>query len=327
MTDKTNVYFAENFISLCLFTHIVKDNFGRETTSIRVSVTQKCNLNCFYCHREGENSSKEEMTPEEIEGIVKIAKKLGIYKIKLTGGEPLLRNDIIEITNRVSKYMQDISMTTNGVLLEEFAKDLKKNGLKRVNISFDTLNKDNYKRITNKNYLKNVIFSIEEAKKIGLSPIKLNMVVMKDINENEIYDLIKFSSKNSLILQLIELENVENSNLKFYEKYHYELKNIEKELKNKAVKILNRSMQNRKKYFIPNGNNFAEVEVIRGMHNTLFCKNCKRIRITTDGKIKPCLLRNDNLVDILSLIRNGKDEKMLIDIFKKAILLREPYWR
>lgn len=305
----------------------MKDNYNRDTKNIRISVTQKCNLNCFYCHKEGENSSNHEMTLDEIETIVKIAKKLGIYKIKITGGEPLLRNDIVDITKKVSKYMKDVSMTTNGVKLYEFANDLKKNGLNRVNISFDTLNKNIYKRITRKDNLTKVISGIHEAINCGLYPIKLNMVIMKEINENEIKDLIKFSSKNSVILQLIELEKVENGKLNFYEEYHVNLTNIEKELKNKSIEIKERNMHRRKKYFIPNGNNVAEVEVVRGMHNTEFCKNCTRIRVTADGKIKPCLLRNDNLVDILSLIRNGASEKILIDTFKKAILLRYPYWR
>ncbi len=92
----------------------MKDNYNREITNIRISVTQKCNLDCFYCHKEGENSTKYEMTVDEIETITKIAKKLGIYKIKLTGGEPLVRDDIIDITKRVSKYMKEVSMTTNG---------------------------------------------------------------------------------------------------------------------------------------------------------------------------------------------------------------------
>ena len=267
------------------------------------------------------------MTPDEIEKIVEIAKKLGIYKIKITGGEPLVRNDIIEITKRVSKYMQDVSMTTNGVLLEDYANDLSKNGLNRVNISFDTLDFKNYNKITNKDHFSKILSGIREAKKNRLSPVKLNTVIMKGINENEIKDLIKFSSKNSVILQLIELERVENGSLKFFDRYHVDLKDIEKDIKNKAVKIKQRNMHRRKKYFIPNGNNCAEVEIVRGMHNTEFCRNCTRIRVTADGKIKPCLLRNNNLVDILSLIRKGTSEDLLIDAFKKAILLREPYWR
>jgi len=277
------------------------DRFARPVTNLRISLTQDCNFRCFFCHREGQRFlAKNEMTPEEIERIVRIASRLGIRKVKLTGGEPTVREDIIEIVRRIKPYVIDLSMTTNGSKLKELARPLARAGLDRVNVSLHSLKPEVYKRITGVDMLDVVLEGIEEAVKY-LSPVKLNMTVMRGLNEDEIWDMVEFAARTGTVLQLIELEAPrEMTETAFFRKYFYPLKPVERELERKAVEIRERRMHRRRKYFIPTDYGMAEVEVVRAMHNTIFCANCTRLRVTSDGKFKTCLLRNDDLIDFLS---------------------------
>lgn len=310
--------------------YIVLDRFGRPVKSIRVSVTEDCNLRCFYCHREGEwHKHRSEMSPEEIERILKIARELDIRKVKFTGGEPLMRNDIVEIISRSAPLMdRDVSLTTNGTLLRKYAEDLKDAGLMRVNISLDTLNPEKYKRITGMDMLKDTIDGIRAAKEVGLEPIKLNMVLLRGINDDEIENLIKFSAETGTILQVIELEvPIEKERTEFFRKYHVNPKFLEEHLEKIADEVHYNELHRRRRYRFRFDSHIAEVEIVRPMHNSEFCRYCTRIRLTSDGKLKPCLLRDDNLVDILTPIRNGADDAKLLSLFKEAILRREPYFK
>ncbi len=304
------------------------DRFGRPVTNLRISLTQKCNFRCFFCHREGQHfSSTNEMTPEEIERLVRIASRFGIRKVKLTGGEPTVREDILEIVRRIKPYVIDLSMTTNGSRLKELAKPLAKAGLDRVNVSLHSLKPDVYRRITGVDMLETVLEGIEEAVKY-LSPVKLNMTVMRGLNDGEIWDMVEFAARTGTILQLIELEAPrEMTETGFFRKYFYPLKPIEEELEKRAVEIRERRMHRRRKYFIPTDYGIAEVEVVRAMHNTVFCANCTRLRVTSDGKFKTCLLRKDDLIDFLTAMRNGASDEEIAEILHQAVLMREPYWR
>ncbi len=304
---------------------MLRDPYGRPLESIRISVTQKCNLNCFYCHREGEGPSQRgEMTPEEIQKIVEIAASFGLGKVKLTGGEPLLRRDILEIITRIHETpgIEEVSMTTNGTLLAEYAYSLKKAGLARVNVSLDTLMTERYKQITSVDSLRSVTFGIAKAKEAGLHPVKVNMVLLKGLNEHEVPEMIDFARENDVILQIIELESPNES--EWYRRYHASLDAVEHLLESMAESITIRKMHHRKKYHLRGG---GEVEVVKPMHNTEFCRHCNRIRVTSDGKLKPCLFRNDNLVDILEPIRRGESEETLKKIFLEAVKRREPYFK
>ncbi|ADT83906.1 GTP 3',8-cyclase MoaA [Thermococcus barophilus] len=305
---------------------VLVDRFGRPVTNLRISVTEECNLSCFYCHREGQMKGKRQMTPQEIERIVKVASNLGIKKVKLTGGEPTIRSDIVEIVKRIRPYVVDLSMTTNGTVMHRLAEELRAAGLDRVNISLDTLDREKYKKITGFDVLPWVLKGIEKSVKL-FKLVKLNMVVMRDLNHEEIWDMINYAAKIGAVLQLIEIEVPrEMTESWFFKRYFYPLKPLEDEFSKKAVEIRERRMHRRKKYFIPTENGIAEVEVVRSMHNTVFCANCTRIRLTSDGYLKTCLLRRDDLVDILTPIRNGATDEELIEIFKQAIMLRRPYW-
>lgn len=302
----------------------VKDKFERPIISLRITLTNRCNVNCVYCHHDGMVSSKQEMTADELYTICKIAKNLGVKKIRLSGGEPLIRKDIVEIVEKISSLgFKDISMTTNGTLLEKYAQGLKDAGLDRVNVSLDTLNRETYEFITHKDYLESAKSGILKAVEVGLYPVKINMVIMKDINQNEVKDMFKFCKENNMVLQLIELIESENcDDDKFSAEYHYKLDMIEERLSDIADEVHERKfMQGRKKYYIDGG----EIEVVKPVDNSTFCANCSRLRITPDGKIKPCLLRNDNLVELISHVRNGESEERLEEIFIDGINNREPF--
>jgi cyclic pyranopterin phosphate synthase len=303
------------------------DNCGRPLLNLRVSITQRCNNRCAYCHKEGEvqraNRSAELMSVEEIVRISKIAIGLGISRIKLTGGEPLMRKDLPEIVAGIAAVpgLRDLSLTTNGLLLGGgMAKRLRDCGLKRVNISLPSLNPETYHKLTG-GKLMAALEGVKTAIEADFSPVKLNTVVLNDVNVGDVPDLIDYAGRNGVVLQLIELDPV-NVGDKYYNEHHRSLDEQETMLREKAVTIEKRPfMHNRLIYHLPN----AIVEVVKPIENTDFCMHCTRMRVTSDGKLKPCLMRNDNLTDILTPIREGVSDEELKDLFVKANLLREPY--
>lgn len=306
---------------------MIRDNYGRPTLNLRISLTQRCNLKCVYCHREGQTPATTfsiEMTPDEIIRLTRLALSLGISRVKLTGGEPLLRPDILQIVKGIGELrgLRDLSMTTNGQFLAAKAEALHKNGLKRVNVNLPTLDSKTYQALNGGN-LKDVIEGIRAAVNAGLHPVKLNMLILQGVNDGEIPRMIRFARESGTILQLIELEpvNVEPS---FYLHYHEPLNAMEADLEARALRVETRGdMQNRRVYFLPE----AKVEAIRPTENTEFCSHCTRLRLTSDGKLKPCLMRNDNLIDILTPLREGADDKTLTHLFMEAIKRREPYYK
>ena len=305
-------------------TLMIYDNCGRPVLNLRISVTQKCDKHCPYCHREGESNPSTVMSVEEIIRIIKIAISLDISRVKLTGGEPLLRKEILEIVRSIAglQGISDLSMTTNGTHLKGLAKDLKKAGLNRVNVSLPTLDPDIYHDLMGGD-LKDALEGIRAAVEAGFHPVKLNMLVIKNVNDSEIEKMIRYAEQTRTILQLIELEPL-NLSKTYYERYHLDLDEIEQKLKMSAVETrIRKHMQNRRVNTLPKG----KVEVIRPTENTEFCASCTRIRVTSDGKVKPCLMRKDNLVDLLAPLRNGASEEKLKELFLEAVKKREPYYK
>jgi len=262
------------------------------------------------------------MTSEEIIRIARIAVDLGISRIKLTGGEPLVRIDVAGIVEGIGSLhgLTDLSMTTNGTLLAPLAVKLHANGLKRINISLPTLNAEEYKKLTG-GRITDALEGIRVAVKSGYSPVKLNMLVLKGINEDYVSRMIEFAEETHAVLQLIELEPI-NVSEKYYYQRHKTLDEYEKQLEKEAERVATRRyMHNRRVYYLPR----ATVEVVRPIENTEFCLNCTRLRVTSDGKLKPCLMRNDNLTDILTPIRNGTTDRELTRLFTRANQERRPY--
>lgn len=289
------------------------DEFGRKITNLRISVTSRCNLNCFYCHREG-YLGFEELSPDEIAEIAEAFRSLGVRKVKITGGEPLVRKDIVEIVEKLPEF-EEISMTTNGQLLDKYAYELKDAGLDRVNVSLDTLDAQKYSIMTRGGKLERVIGGIESAVDAGLTPVKINMVLINGFNLDEINEMIEFVRvfRGKAILQLIELVS-----LNYNGEGHFDVFELVKKFEKNAKEVRTRSMQKRKQFVFDD----FTVELVKPVDNSEFCMACNRIRVTADGKIKPCLMRNDNLVDVRGL----KGER-LIKAIREAVMRREPYYR
>ena len=270
---------------------------------LRISVTQRCNIQCFYCHHEGQEQISYEMTPDEIYTRVSDMAELGIEYVKITGGEPLLRKDILDIISKIRSIpeIKEISMTTNGFLLKELAFDLKKAGLDRINVGCDALYSNELPKS-----MDIILPSIQQALLAGLQPIKVNMVVLKGLNDHEIPSMIEHASQVGFILQLIEL--IPNDDPSF-DQYHLSLDALEKELKKKADRVVVRNLQSRKQFHLGK----VIIEIV-GPTQSGFCQGCKKIRITSDGMIKPCLMRSDNLIPYTG-----------IESIKQALQLKSPY--
>ena len=306
----------------------MKDNCNREIKHIRFSVTSKCNLDCLYCDREGFIPKTTELSVNEITQLCRIlAQVLKVTKIKFTGGEPLLREEIVEIIRNVSdlQLYKDISMTTNGVFLIEKAQSLYDAGLNRINVSLGTLKPDIYKKIYGSDSLETVLKGLMIAKEVGLTPIKLNYVVLKGINDQEVDDLINFCAENKFILQLIELHKVSRSISQdngFYEKYYFDVTPLLEEFERKAIDIeIRGNMQNRKVFTLPNS---AKVETITPGHE--FCMGCTKLRVGCDGNLFGCLFRSDLGTNIKEALKNNHSLSMYEKIVKQVVDTREPYY-
>ena len=302
---------------------LLMDPYGRVVNSLRISVTQRCNFDCFFCHREGEHGPNGEMTPEEIGEIVSVAAGLGVNKVKITGGEPLERPDIVDIVKRVAPHVSEVSMTTNASGLDVKAGALKAAGLRRVNVSLHSLRPDIFKKITGCEYVDEVENGVKAAVRVGLTPVKLNVVVIKGLNSDEIPDIIEFSKEVGAVVQLIEYQPLERG-AEGFDEHHFDLKPLEERLAAEAVSVVERDIHRRKQYRLKGG---ALVEVVRPMHNTTFCRYCTRLRVTSDGRLKPCLMRDDNLIELVSHIRKGEPREALVGAFREATSRRAPYWR
>lgn len=290
------------------------DAYGRTIKSLRLSLTNRCNLRCIYCHREGDTRHiKKEMAVETVVNIVRAAQVYSVNKVKFSGGEPLMRDDFEEIIKALPD-LKDVSATTNGTFLQERAQSLADSGLDRLNISLPTLSPEIYRKITGGD-LSRVLAGIDAAVECGLTPVKLNMVLLKGINDKEIGHMMDFirGFDGKVILQLIEL-------MDFRKTAHYKvnINEVEDFLESKASDIRERAMHRRKKYYIDG----IEVELVRPIDNSHFCANCTRLRVTSDGKIKPCLLRNDNLIDA-----GNREPGEIAELLKIAVDKREPFYK
>ncbi|MCK5627035.1 MAG: GTP 3',8-cyclase MoaA [Candidatus Bathyarchaeia archaeon] len=301
------------------------DKYGRPIVNFRISLTQECDLACFYCHREGQehSHSNDLMTSDEIVKIVKIGTEFGINKVKLTGGEPLTRKDLSEIVHRLSSLSQidEISLVTNARQLSlDRAVELRLSGLNRINVNLPSVNKDTYKKIVGKD-LEPALAGINSAMEAKINPVKLNMVLLKGLNSDDVKPMMHFAEDSGGILQIIELEPLKKAE-EFYKQYHYPLDDLEKEFSAKASDVrVRKSMQNRKVYTLGN----LKVEIVKPVENSDFCMHCTKLRLTSHGKLKPCLM-NQETIDVLTSIRRGDPPEVVQGLFRKAISHRKPYY-
>lgn len=260
------------------------DPEGRPVSHLRMSVTQKCNLRCAYCHHEGEETPGEEMPLDTALAILRSFAEHGVRKLKITGGEPLLREDIYDIIRCAKEAgFEEVSLTTNGTLLPGRAKKLKDAGLDRLNIGCDSVSSSVLAKTVDA-----VLPALKAAKDAGFKNTKLNMVVLKGANDDEIEHMIDFARQQTATLQLIELIPTGNG---YYDKYYFDLGPVEKDLAARASSVTERRLQGRKQYHLPG----VDVEVIRPFHSH-FCAKCTKMRVTSDGNLRPCLMRADLLV-------------------------------
>ncbi|MEW6170377.1 MAG: GTP 3',8-cyclase MoaA [Candidatus Omnitrophota bacterium] len=298
---------------------------------LRISVTPECNSSCIYCKPKEKtiSCSRDLLTAEELEYLVNIFVSCGIDSVRLTGGEPLLRDDLIDITKKIATFneIKDLSLTTNGILLRDFVFDLKKAGLKRLNVSLNSLNKETFYKITGLDLLENVLSGIEIASQLGFNPIKINSVVLKNINEDEIFDLARLSINNPILVRFIEYSPLNKVMPSFDDLgiVNDEVKNrLEKEF-GKLSEDKNIKINGPAKYYKIK-NSLGNIGFISGF-SQFFCSSCNRLRLTSSGKLLLCLYAKDYL-DLKSLIRrNTKREVMkknIEDFISRKYLYAKP---
>lgn len=290
------------------------DKFNREIDYLRISITDLCNLRCIYCMpKDGVKKLSHEniISIERIEEIVKEAVKLGINKVRLTGGEPLVRHGLAEICRKISAIpeIKELCITTNGVLLKKYAKELKESGVTRINISLDTLNKDKYERITRGGNIEDVFEGINAIKEEGFKDTKINCVLIGGFNDDEIPSFLKFAHDNNLSFRFIELmpigegEKMDRSSFISNSKVIESLSDL--------VKVEDDGVSSLYKFKDGKGS----IGLISPLSHS-FCEKCSRLRLTSDGKLKPCLHSS------LEIDLKDKHGDELKEEIKKAILLK-----
>ncbi len=297
------------------------DPFNRTIEYLRISVTDRCNLHCLYCVPQGDIPKlkhEEILRYEEILRIVRVGIALGIKKVRVTGGEPLVRKGIIHFLNALSSLegLKDLAITTNGVLLKHNLAEIRDAGINRLNISLDTLRNDRFKFISGVDKLDDVLEAIQLAEKLGFSPIKLNMVVMKNVNEDEIEAFARLSLDKPYHIRFIEYMPM-GSRPGHVNPGHIPTKQI-KEMVQK-ISPLERILRQRhdgpaERYRLKGAR--GEIGFISPMTNH-FCNSCNRLRLTAEGHIRPCLL-SDRELDVKTALRNGANDEDLAELLRKA---------
>ena len=313
---------------------MIRDACGRPLESLRLIVTAECNYRCFFCHLEGDplgaparpGFKPPAMTPEDYSIAAEAAWMIGIRGFKVTGGEPLIRRDIVDIIGALASSApgSDISMTTNGMLLEALAQRLADAGLRRVNVSIHSLRRDRYKFITGVDGLDRAIRGVRAAVDAGLR-VKVNALILKGVNEDEVFDLVEFSRSIGVALQLIELIPV-GMGARLLKTHRFPLSLVEEKLKEMGATVEVRSLHNRPVYRLPNG---AVVEIVRPYSNPVFCSGCNRLRLDSSGRLSPCINWGGERVDLLSRIRSAKSREEAVVEAAKALIeanwLRRPF--
>jgi cyclic pyranopterin phosphate synthase len=288
----------------------VKDLYNREIDYLRISVTDKCNFRCLYCKPSDMEDIEHNdiLTNEEIIEIVKEAVKAGIKKVRITGGEPMVRKDLYRLIEQINQFdeIKEIVLTTNASLLKGNVKKLKDVGIKRVNISIDTFKNQTFKDITNANKRIDYVSVMDELKEHKLLPIKVNCVLLKGINDDEILDFYALSKEKDIQVRFIELMPFE-SNAFRYEDYYISKDDILQ--KYPGFHFSHKS--NNVEYYTYE-NHKATIGFINAISEK-FCESCNRLRLTSDGYLKPCLHSSKEIN-----IRNKKNEELLNSI-KTAI--------
>ena len=300
------------------------DPFNRRITYLRVSVTDHCNYRCHYCRDEDHltNTARDDLLSyEELARIVRLFSELGITKVRLTGGEPLLRKDILKLATMLGEIpgIDDIPLSTNAHLLSPIAKQLQTAGINRVNISIDSLNQNRFKQITRGGDLDKVIQGIDAAIDSGMSPIKLNMVVMRGVNDDEIEAMIVFAIQRKIDIRFIETMPIGTAGIDAVDHHYSEaaiLKRIRTHLANHLVATKAKQTAGPAKSYLINNTN-TSVGTISAVSNN-FCSSCNRVRLTAKGRLILCL-GQENSISLRDLLRLGKSDNEIKNMIVNAI--------
>jgi len=324
----------------------LEDDFGRDVTGIRISLTDRCNFDCVYCHNEGLGDTRgpmdpqdDEMSTDEVVRILEVVSEFGVEKVKFTGGEPMLRQDLEEIIRRVPAEMA-VSMTTNGTFLPGRAEGLVDAGLDRVNVSQDALDPEDFAELTKSGAYERVVEGVQAALDAGLAPVKLNMVVFEP-TAGYVPEMVEHVARNEgLRLQLIEYM----PEIAGHPEWAIDIDRVHDWLAEQAHRIEHREMHGRARYFIEPGavdeadrvevdldgsdpGDLLEdpdegmVEIVDPVENVDFCANCHRVRVTHDGKFKGCLNRHDDHRSMGSMSREE-----IRETFRATVANRVPYY-
>jgi GTP 3',8-cyclase len=328
---------------------LLADSFGRVMRDLRISVTDRCNFRCLYCLPETEEAANfyrtkigsnrdspsqklplprlhprsKILTFEEIERIVRIAADLGVDKIRLTGGEPLLRKGIEHLVESIAKIpgVSDLALTSNGFLFPEKGRALQAAGLRRISFSMDSLDRENFKKITGRDGLNSVIESIGLARELGLNPVKVNAVVIRGINDHEIEDLARFARDRDISFRFIEFMPLDSSRAWLQEKVvsgREILARLQTAFDLRPVHSTNRS-ETAKRWAFADGR--GELGIIAPVTEP-FCGHCNRIRLTADGKIRTCLFSLGEH-DLMGLLRSEAGDEELVRRLQSIVWKKE----
>jgi len=320
---------------------MLEDDFGREVSGVRVSLTDRCNFDCVYCHNEGLGDTRGPMDPQDNEmgtddvvRFLEVAAEFDVESVKFTGGEPMLRDDLEEIVARTPDGME-VSMTTNGTFLPGRAGDLREAGLDRVNVSQDALDPEEFAEITKAGAYDRVMEGVEAAVEAGLAPVKINMVVF-ELTAGYVPEMVDFVAENpGLQLQLIEYM----PEIAGHPEWAIDIERVHGWLGEQADRIKTREMHDRKRYYVNEsvsddpdtpsiGGTGVETDVETGMveivdpvENEDFCASCGRVRVTHEGYLKGCLNRNDDLRSMGEMTRPE-----IREAFREVVDSRVPYY-
>ena len=305
------------------------DAHNRTIRDLRISLTDRCNFRCFYCLPNGEPplARKETiLTFEEIEQIARVFVSLGIEKIRLTGGEPLIRRDVPKLVSRLSDLkpaLHDIALTTNGTGFRRQAASLREAGLDRVTLSLDSLDRENFRGITGVDDLEYALDAIDAAKEFGFEPVKVNAVIVRGRNDHEVVDLARFARENNVAMRFIEFMPLDSG-----DEWDRSLVVAGREIRDAInaefpLKLVdtNRGSETSWKYRFADGSP-GEIGIIAPV-TEMFCGQCSRIRLTADGQIRTCLFSTAEH-DLRSVIRSGASDDDVADFIRSVTLKKEP---
>ncbi|MHC4436877.1 MAG: GTP 3',8-cyclase MoaA [Planctomycetota bacterium] len=298
--------------------------------SLRISVTDRCNLRCVYCRPSHDCDfiqQEEILKSDEIHRIVRLFTDCGVDRVRLTGGEPLIRKDITSLVAGLAatKGVKELTLTTNGVLLQQMADELKAAGLDRINISIDSLEASSYKRITGYDFLSKVVSGIKKTIEVGLQPVKINAVILRGINHSQVAALAGISINLPVTVRFIEYCPTNNDTQSADDYMPYD--EIQRIIENAFGPLSNATMEcsNGPALYFKIKNSNGAIGFIAG-RSTVFCKSCNRLRLTCDGKIKPCLY-SPREYNIRQLIRGGMPDEQVRNVLKKIITRKHAFTR